>query len=353
MQFSLACGVTLTVAALSGIALWQDPVVPPPTLVTAAQRFLAALTDEQRAATSAELGDPSRLQWDFVPRQYPGIRLGALEPNQREAALALLRAVLSDRGLGKVEAIMALERVLHEIESDQGRDASHRDPDRYWLQVFGVPSRRGAFAFRLQGHHVSLHFAVADGRLCGATPAFLGANPHALPDGPRRGERVLAREEDLARALLALFDEVQLQRVVIAAAAPADVILGPQRGADGLGPPQGLPWSQLDGLQQQLLWRLIEEYVRLRHDTHAAAELDRIRAHGCDGIHFAWAGSLHRGQPHYYRVHGPTFVIEYDNTQDGANHVHTVYRDLQHDFGGDLLHRHLQEHHGRDRVRDR
>lgn len=345
MQPRFVFSLTSLFAVVSGVALWQEPAPAVVSLAAAAKDFLGTLTDEQRAAATAPLDDASRTQWNFVPRTYPGIALGELSAQQQAAAHGLLRAVLSDRGFAKVEAIRALETVLRELEGRGGADASHRDPARYWLQVFGAPAAKGAFAFRLQGHHVSLHFAVADGRLAAASPAFLGANPHAIPDGPRRGERVLAAEEDLARGLLALLDDAQLRQAVIAAEAPADIILGPGRAADGIGAPRGLPWTAMDDLQQRMLWRLVEEFVAVRKGGFAEEELQRLSAAGRDAIHFAWAGSLHRGRPHYYRVHGPTFVIEYDNTQNDANHVHTVYRDLQRDFGGDLLRKHYDHGH--------
>jgi hypothetical protein len=349
MHNSLAFGVTSLLAAVAGIALWQEPAPRADALVEAAQQLVAALPAELRAKACRPADAATRTQWNFVPQEYPGAALGELDAAATARVHALLRAVLSAAGHGKVEAIIALEKVLRELEQAAGRDAAHRDPGRYWICFHGAPAAQGAWSFQLQGHHVSLHFAVRDGALVGATPAFLGANPHQIPSGPHRGERILVREEELARALLALCTPEQKQRAVIAAAAPADIILGPQRAADGLGAPQGLPHSAMDALQKQLLWRLIEEYVQIRREGYAEAELRRIDAAGRDGIHFAWAGGEGRGVGHYYRIHGPTFVIEYDNTQNDSNHVHTVFRDLEHDFGGDLLRQHLERDHGRGR----
>ena len=346
MNSSIALGVTSVLAAWMGLELWQQPQAGSGELATRASVFIESLTGEQRAMAMAELGDRSRTEWHFVPKEYPGLPFADMNERQRAAARALLGAVLSEPGMAKVEAIIELESVLRELESTEQRVAAHRDPERYWLQIFGEPQAKGAWAFRLQGHHVSLHFAVEDDALLGATPQFLGSNPHEVRRGPRRGQRVLAFEEDVARALLSLLAPEQLERAIIAEQAPADVILGPSRQADGLGERQGLPYSAMDPLQQGLVWRLIEEYVRVRHDGAAAAELARIEARGRGGIHFAWAGSVRRGHGHYYRIHGPSFVIEYDNTQNGANHVHTVLRDLERDFGGDLLRRHYQQSHG-------
>jgi len=254
--------------------------------------------------------------------------------------------VLSTDGVRKVEAIVALEGVLREIESAGGRDASHRDPLRYWFLVYGEPKATGAWAFCVQGHHVSLHCSVEDGKLLAGTPAFLGANPHEVRTGAHRGERVLGRAEDLARGYLALLDDAQFEKALIAAKAPPDILLGPKRPADGLGAATGLPWTAMTPLQQQMLWRLIEEFVDVHEGSFAAATKARIDAHGRAGIHFAWAGGRARTEGHYFRVQGPSFVLEWDNTQNEANHVHTVFRDLERDFGGDALRAHLERDHG-------
>jgi hypothetical protein len=332
------------IAAACGVALFQEPRVDGAALTKAAQAFLAGLTTEQRKTASAALEDPSRTVWNFVPQAYPGVMLGDLDAAGRDRAITLLQCVLSDRGLAKVQSIIALEDVLRELETKNGQKADHRDPRRYWLQVFGEPEATGAWAFRLQGHHVSLHFAIERGRVVGATPLFLGTNPHQIPSGPRAGERVLGREEDLARGFLALLDANQRAAAIRAMAAPADIVLGPGRTAAEAGEPQGIAYADLTALQREMLLRLIEEFVRNERAEVADDDLRRMRERGLDAIHFAWAGGTGHGQGHYYRIQGPTFVIEYDNTQNQANHVHTVYRDLQRDFGGDAL----REHYARD-----
>ena len=347
MNNPLAFGLTSVVAAVLGVAVWQEPAPRADALATAAQQFLDALSPTLRQQAQAALDDASRTQWNFVPQDYPGVAFGELDAAQTQKAHALLQAVLSAQGFGKVQAIVALEDVLREIERAGGGNAPQRDPLRYWLQVFGTPSSGGAWAFRLQGHHVSLHFAIAGGKLVAATPMFLGANPHEVKTGPHRGERILGREEDLARGLLALLTDEQRARAIIAAAAPVDIVLGPKRAADGIGAPQGLAYAAMDALQQQLLWRLVGEYVQNEKGEFADAELARIRQAGLDGLHFAWAGGTGHTQGHYYRIQGPTFVIEYDNTQNDANHVHTVFRDLEHDFGGDQLRAHYARDHGK------
>ncbi len=350
MQHGLAYGVTFLVAATSGIAVWPRPIPRASAadeVAAAASTFLGTLSAEQRALASRPLGDAERTQWNFVPGRYAGIELGALDAAQSEAAHGVLRTVLSASGYDKTMAIVGLEDVLRAIESQGGRDASHRDPDRYALLVLGEPAKGGTFAVRFQGHHVSLQVAVHEGRLAGTTPRFLGGNPHELRSGERRGRRVLGAEEDLARAFLLLLDEAQLGKAVIADEAPADVLLGPGVPPERLGARRGVAWRELNDAQRAVLWRLLEEHARVLRAEFADAELVRIRAAGLDELSFAWAGGRERGQGHYYRLHGVHFAVEYDNTQDGANHVHTVWRDFERDFGGDLLRRHLEEQHGR------
>jgi hypothetical protein len=345
-QSGLAFVVTAFLSGTLGIALMQAPAHRGGgELVTAAQQFLVALPERLREKASAPLGDPARLEWHYVPREYPGVALFELDDTQRGKADALLRAVLSAQGIRKVEAILALEDVLKEVERQRGQSGASRDPLRYWLQVFGTPDAQAPWAFRLQGHHVSLHFTVERGALCAATPTFLGSHPHEVPSGPHRGERVLGRIEDLARGLLATLTDGQMATAVIAAQAPPDVVAGPGRDA-GKEAPQGLVAAAMDATQQDLLWRLVREFVEDHEGAFAASVLQRIDAAGRGKLHFAWAGSTQRGQGHYFRVHGPTLWIEYDNTQDGSNHVHALYRDLERDFGGDPLRLHLERDHG-------
>jgi hypothetical protein len=274
-----------------------------------ARAFVASLSEAQRTAATAPLEDPSRMKWGFVPAQYPGVMLGELDAAQREAARTLLRAVLSERGLATVDAIVALENELHARESARGRDARHRDPRRYWLQVFGEPSERGAWAMRLQGHHVSLHLAFADGAMAGSSPRFFGSNPHRLPDGPRAGERVLAAEEDLARALLSSLSDEQRAVAVVDPVAPPDVVLGPARQAADAGAPRGVSYAAMAPSQRAALLLLVEHFAHALAPEFAEVDLQRIRDAGLDAVVFCWMGGIEPGQGHYWRALGPTFVV--------------------------------------------
>ena len=333
LWLSLGCASRPTVAV--------DPAVV--EVVQATRALLDALPPELRGKAQRSFDDDERTQWAYVPGRYAGIEFGALDAAGHQRLQALLRTLLSAQGLATTMAIVQLEHVLRAIESRDGRDASHRDPDRYALSIAGEPGLENAFAIRLQGHHVSLHFTFFAGWLCGTTPHFLGSNPHELRDGPEAGHRVLAAEEDLARELLASLDPAQRQLAITAAQAPPDVLLTPNAGFDRIAA-QGLPATAMDERQHALLWRLVERFAQRLRGEFARHELDRIEAQR-DSIRFVWMGGTERGQGHYWRLQGTTFVLEYDNTQNDANHVHTVWRDRERDFGGDPLRRHLEHDH--------
>jgi len=344
--------MTAVFALVAGIALWPERPAQGPggdvaAVAHAAQTFLGTLTPELQKAAGRSLDDAERTQWNFVPGRYAGVELGALDAKQKEAAHSVLRAMLSVRGYAKTTAIVELENVLRDLATKASRDGSHRDPGRYSLLVCGEPAADGTFALRFQGHHVSLQLSVVSGQLASHTPQFLGTNPHDVPSADGARKRVLGAEEDLARAFLLLLDEAQLGKAVIAAEAPPDVLLGPGKEPAALGERRGLPWKHMNEAQRGVLWRLLEEYAHVLRQGFADAELARIREHGLDELSFAWAGGRERGQGHYYRIHGLHFAIEYDCTQDGANHVHTVWRDFERDFGGDPLRAHLEQQHGR------
>jgi hypothetical protein len=344
MSTPLSLALTSLFAAVAGVAIWpQQGEVAVAEVAAATKEFLGTLPPAQLKKAAVSLTDGERTQWAFVPGLYAGVTFGELNDVSTKAAHKLLHTVLSARGYGKTTAIMQLENVLHEIESAGGKDASHRDPGRYTLLVFGEPAAEGTFALRLQGHHVSLQFACSKGHLVGHTPAFLGTNPHELRGGKDAGKRVLGAEEDLARALLLLCDDKQRLTAIIAAEAPPDVFLGPSKPPSALGARAGLPVRAMGPGQREVLWRLIEEYAHNLRGEFADAELRHLKSE-FDGMYFAWAGGTEHGQGHYYRIHGEHFAIEYDNTQNDANHVHTVWRDFEHDFGGDALGEHYAEH---------
>ena len=313
-------------------------------IATTLREFLRTLPPAQRELANRPLSDAERTRWAFVPGRYAGVEFGVLDAAAMDCAQAVLRSLLSTQGYTKTMAIVQLESVLRELEGKGGRDASHRDPGRYTLLVFGMPIASMPFAVRLQGHHVSLHFTFSDGLLVGATPHFLGTNPHELREGPNAGSRVLAAEEDLARDLLASLDAGQRAQAVIADKAPPDVLLGPAAAFSTLGVPRGLSAAAMTATQRAQMWRLVELFAQNLRGEFAERELERLRLEFVNA-HFAWAGGSERGQGHYWRVHGAKFAIEYDNTQNDANHVHVVWRDLERDFGGDPMREHIERNH--------
>jgi hypothetical protein len=307
-------------------------------MAEAAKNFLGALTPEQRAKASFKFDDEQRLDWYFVPRARQGLPLKELNAEQRKLAHAFLKTGLSQRGYLKATTIIELELVLREIEQGRGQV---RDPELYYFSVFGTPAAKDPWGWRVEGHHLSLNFTVVKGAMVATTPAFFGANPAEVRQGPRQGLRVLGSEEDLGRELIKSLDERQRAKAVFDATAPADILTGNQKKADPLNP-AGIAASDLTPQQVERLKKLLNEYITRMPEDLAAERLEKLRRAGLEKIHFAWAGGFERGEKHYYRLQGPTFLVEYDNTQNDANHIHSVWRDFEGDFGRDLLREHYQ-----------
>ncbi|HKX99623.1 MAG TPA: DUF3500 domain-containing protein [Steroidobacteraceae bacterium] len=310
---------------------------PGADIAQAASAFLASLDDDARVRARFAFDSEERFNWHFVPKPRAGLPLKAMSAPQRSAAMELLRAGLSEKGYTKAETIRQLEVILAEIEKDPVR----RDPDLYYVTIFGEPLAEGTWGWRFEGHHLSLNWTFVQGRSIVPTPQFFGSNPDAVRSGPRKGMRVLAAEQDLARALLESLSKAQLLEALIGTTAPPDIFSGSQRKAATLEE-RGIAFNDLDSEQRGLLLAIIDEYAGAQRQAVAEARLARIREAGLDRIRFAWMGGLARGEPHYYRLQGPTFLIEYDNTQNDANHVHAVWRDFDGDFGVDLLAEHYR-----------
>jgi hypothetical protein len=259
---------------------------------------------------------------------------------QRKLAHALLQTGLSNRGYLTYTQIMALEDVLKVIEQPARFE---RDRDKYFFSVFGTPADKGAWAWRVEGHHISLHFTMLDGKAI-ANPTFAGTNPAEVRDGAEKGKRVLALQEDTGRALLMSLDAAQKTTATINAVAPNEIVTTNQLDIMPLAP-EGLKFARMTAAQRDGLMRVIESYTGLMTDDIAADRMAKIKAAGIENVAFAWAGPVERGQKHYYRVQGPTFLIEFDNTQNDGNHVHSIWRDFKDDFGRDLLREHVRASH--------
>ncbi len=316
--------------------------LPQSPMVVAANEFLESLAEEQLAAATFPFQDEERENWNFTPHPHKGVVWKTLNEEQRARVTNLLQTALSEFGHEKTQKIMELERTLRRLEKRPPND-EYRDPERYYLAIFGTPAEKSPWGWRFEGHHISLNFSSVTGKLS-VTPAFLGANPAKVPEGPTKGLRVLAQEEDLARRLLTELSAQQRRQAIIAEEAPADIITGNQRTIS-LARFEGLAYADMTADQRFLLEQLIRVYLDNMKPRIAQHQWQRMEDAGLDKLHFAWAGSAEPGQAHYYRIHGPTFLVEYDNTQNNANHIHTVWRDPANDFGRDLLREHYESGH--------
>ena len=312
----------------------------------AAGRWLDTLDEAQRRRARFGFDEPERFVWDYLPGARRGLPLGDMTAPQRVAAMELVAASLSERGATEVQAVIALEPILRDLERGTGKDLTRRDPGRYGFAIFGEPSSVAPWSWRVGGHHVAIQVAIGGGRVIGSTPSFLGANPATVPNGPMAGHRTLDGEERLARTLLATLTPGQRRLAIVDPEAPDDILSGTGRRAELRDVPAGIPYEALDPGQRNALETLIRHYLGRCQPAVAEAEWSRIRDAGLEAVTFAWAGPGEPGEGHYYAIHGPRLLIEYDNTQNGANHIHSVWRDPTNDWGEDLLAAHFRAAHG-------
>ena len=320
----------------------------------AARALLAALDVDQRAQLEGPLDDPGRRRWTYVDGRHPGLVLGDLDAPQRELAEVLLASAGDDRGGGSgvVRGAVELERVRQGLAAEHAAAGTpldppslegRADPDPYSLRVEGRPGD-AAWGWRVSGHHLAVHVAVVDERVH-VTPHFVGAQPAVVPRGPRAGWRLLGPEEDLARDVLAALDPDRLAVARPSGTAPVDVLTGTDPVADPGVLPRGLAHRDMPPAAQRSLELLVQRYLQRAPAAYAAACWEEVVADDLGGVELTWLGSLARGRGHYYAVRAPSLLLELDDTQHGADHVHTVWRSLRDDFGGDLLRDHLRAQH--------
>jgi hypothetical protein len=330
--------ILLVSLGMLALPLWAQESVST-SMLKASRAFLATLTPEQKARSTFPFSSDERFRWFYTPVSRKGISLKDLTEPQKKAAMDLLRAGLSEKGYTKVETIRALEDVLRQVEQNPRRDTG-----LYFFTFFGEPSETTPWGWRYEGHHLSQNWTIVNGKSVsgiGSSPQFFGANPAEVRSGPSKGKRALAAEEDLGRSFVKSLNPAQRSEALLSGSAPSEILTSNQREA-AIQEDKGIPYSKLSKEQQGLLLALIEEYLSAQPRALAQARLKKIRDSGLDTIKFAWMGGLEKGEGHYYRVQGKTFLIEYDNTQNDANHIHCVWRDFTNDWGEDLLAEHYR-----------
>lgn len=312
-------------------------------MAQAASKFWGSLSAEQKAKAGFEMKDAERLNWHFIPRERKGLPYKEMDEAQRKLANALLASGLSAKGFERTQTIMSLESVLREMEGPNGR--MRRDPELYYFSLFGKPDPKGTWGWRVEGHHLSFNVTIVGGRAIAVTPFFLGANPFLVKAGPRKGLRAIGDIEDMGRALLKALDDDQRKAAVVAAEAPKDIIMVPDQKK--WVEQTGVPLAKMTPAQGHLMRKLVTFYADFHRGELSEQELSQIAKAGWEKVTFSWAGGFEPGQPHYYRVQGPTFLLEYDNVQNGANHAHSVWHDPEDNFGENILKAHHQQDHNK------
>lgn len=331
----------LVVVAISSHIAAQSPVA-------AANSFIKLLDTAQKHQVLYPFDDEERYVYHYFPvNDRKGLPIGNMNTAQRKAAFGLVRACLTQSTAKKIDEIIQLEVLLKQIENRK-EDDHFRDPSKYYFTVFGIPDQNTIWGWRIEGHHVYFNFSAKDNKLVAGTPAFLGSNPAIVQDGPDKGKEILKEERETGLALLKMLNKDQLKKAVISDEAPGDILTAVKRDPK-IESQEGIIYSSLTGSQQQQLLAIINLYVHRFTKLFAEDMLKDIQKAGIDNLRFAWAGQqvTGPGHPHYYRIQGPTIIIEYDNTQNNGNHLHTVVRDLKNDFGGDLLLQHYRASHSK------
>ena len=330
--------ITLVLIILINTAvLAQNPIVEK------ANKFLSSLSDPLKHKAQYKFDDDERFNWHFVPKSRNGISFRDFNPAQRDAALDLLKTSLSAQGYQKATSIMELENVLREVEGRAPSD-KYRDPFNYYLTIFGEPNDTKPWGWRFEGHHIALNFSSISNKIESSTPSFFGSNPGIVLSGPERGKQILKDEVEIAFTLVNSLDADKLKTAMISEAALPEIVSFNSRKAVPLTP-GGLGYPSMNDQQKTLLLKLLDTYVRNYELGFSNKLMDKIKKAGIEKLTFSWAGSLKPGAGYYYRIQGPMLLIELDNTQNNANHIHSVVRDLTNDFGEDILREHYEKEH--------
>jgi len=305
--------------------------------------FLQTLSEKQKTKIQFGFNEEERYNWNYVPRSRKGLTLNEMTGQQIKDAFALLRTALSDTGFNKTSSIIQLENVLREVENRSTND-TYRDQGNYSFSIFGNPVTDAIWGWRLEGHHVAFNFSSEDNRLVSGTPGFLGSNPAVVLSGTEKGKYILKDETELGFALLHSLNKERKDKAIISNEAPGEILTAASRHAM-INDPKGILYNELESPQQKIFLQLLSIYIHRYTRSFAEIMMKEIEEAGLNNLRFAWAGDQQpgSGHPHYYRIQGPTIIIEYDNIQNNANHIHTVIRDLKNDFGGDELLKHYKK----------
>lgn len=309
-------------------------------ITQAASAFLRSLSADQKAKATFHYLDGERIFWYYPPMNRHGLPLRDMDKNQRSLAMAIVEKTLDPVAYHRTKQIIDHESILGPIEKEAGVISFSRNPELYYWTIFGEPGGEDPWGWRAEGHHVSLHFSIWGDKIIATTPFFFGANPAEVLKGDQAGLRILSNREDMALELINSLDSGQRTRAIVEDAAPWDIYS--YNSSKAVFPKEeGLPGSQMNGTQQEMLMSLITEYVtQVRHDI-SHDKMTAIQEEGVGNFHLAWAGGTEAFKGHYYRIHSGSFVVEYDNVQNGANHIHSVIRDVDNDFASDVM----REHH--------
>ncbi|MBN8858373.1 MAG: DUF3500 domain-containing protein [Sphingobacteriales bacterium] len=328
------------------VCLLLSPVLRGQSFAAAAKTFVELLNDDQKVKAVLPFDMEERYNFHYIPKDNrKGISMNELDERQKQEAFHLLRMGIASETIKKMQDIMQLEMVLRTLEG-RSADDHYRDPGKYFLTIFGQPETNTIWGLRFEGHHISFNFSVNNDTIAAGTPSFLGANPAIVQEGPQKNKEVLKEETNMAFALLHAFSQQERTKAVIDTNVPGDIITGAGRKAM-IEHPQGIRYSEMNGAAQREMLALLQLYIHRYTKLFADDMLKDIKAAGLNNLWFTWEGHTEKkiGNPCYYRIQGPTIIIEYDNTQNNANHIHTVVRDLKNDFGGDELLEHYRQAH--------
>ena len=306
---------------------------------SATEAFLGSLDESQRQKSTFPFTGEARENFRYTPQVRNGLPFKDMNEAQRAAARKLLASALSEKGLLKANQVMTLEGVLAELENNPER----RDNEKYYFSIFGTPGAKTGWGWKFEGHHISLNYTLDGSGQISVTPSFLGANPAEVLEGSHKGLRMLKAEDELAHGLLRSLLQSGKKDVIFSDKAPAEILTGEKRKVTALEP-VGIPAGEMSDIQKASLLELIAEFTDRHRKDLAEANMKKITAAGIDNIRFGWAGGTQPGDAWYFRIQGPTFIMEAANTQNQANHIHLTWRDFDGDFGHDILSEHFHQH---------